>query len=163
MGYKDDGRIVFNQPRALKPLADMPPKAYHLADFDAYERLCGRRWAIYTAAWRAPITAATAPTTASTAASGTRSPEQVGEELSDLAARYRLQLIWIVDDNFLVDRDRCVGIAEGICGAARFDWSIQASTNLVTRFSVEELEADAPRGLEQVAEGADTGSPKCCT
>ena len=37
VGYKEDGRLKFNPPRALKPLVDMPPKAYHLADFDAYE------------------------------------------------------------------------------------------------------------------------------
>jgi len=43
-GYKVDGQLVFNKPRALKPLVEMPPKAYHLADFDAYSKLCGRRW-----------------------------------------------------------------------------------------------------------------------
>ena len=40
--------------------------------------------------------------------------EQVVEETTDLVARYGLQLLWIVDDNFLVDRERAVGIAEGI-------------------------------------------------
>src|SRR5450755_851261 len=48
VGYKEDGRLVFNSPRALRPLREMPPKAYHLSDFDAYERVCGRRWAMYT-------------------------------------------------------------------------------------------------------------------
>jgi hypothetical protein len=47
-------RIVFNARRELRPFAELPPKAYHLADFDAYERVCGRRWAMYTAAWRVP-------------------------------------------------------------------------------------------------------------
>src|SRR5579862_1211815 len=36
VGYKVDGNLVFNVSRTLKPLAEMPPKAYHLADFDAY-------------------------------------------------------------------------------------------------------------------------------
>jgi hypothetical protein len=49
VGYKEDGRIVFNAPRALKSIRELPPKAYHLVDFDAYERVCGRRWAMY--AW----------------------------------------------------------------------------------------------------------------
>src|SRR5207249_4416574 len=39
VGYKQDGRIAFNPTRALRPLAEMPPKAYHLADFDAYQRV----------------------------------------------------------------------------------------------------------------------------
>ena len=33
VGYKDAGRIVFNPPRTLKPIREMPPKAYHLAGF----------------------------------------------------------------------------------------------------------------------------------
>src|SRR5206468_2239385 len=37
VGFKENGQIIFNPSRALKPLRDMPPKAYHLADFDAYE------------------------------------------------------------------------------------------------------------------------------
>src|SRR6266404_2388517 len=31
VGYKQDGRMIFNTPRALKPITDMPPMAYHLA------------------------------------------------------------------------------------------------------------------------------------
>jgi anaerobic magnesium-protoporphyrin IX monomethyl ester cyclase len=64
----------------------------------------------------------------------------VAEETTDLVSRYGLRLLWIVDDNFLVDRDRAVGIAEGILRrGVQFDWSIQASTNLVNRLTVEEL------------------------
>src|SRR5262249_16991072 len=35
VGYKEDGRLVFNKPRALQPISELPPKAYHLADFNA--------------------------------------------------------------------------------------------------------------------------------
>jgi radical SAM superfamily enzyme YgiQ (UPF0313 family) len=88
-------------------------------------------------------------------------PEQVTEETTDLVSRYRLSLLWIVDDNFLVDRERAIGIAEGILRrGVKFDWSIQASTNLVIRFSVEELKLLRRAGLSQVAQGADSGSPK---
>src|SRR5580704_18351703 len=31
--YKENGALTFNPPRALRPLRDMPPKAYELADF----------------------------------------------------------------------------------------------------------------------------------
>jgi len=87
--------------------------------------------------------------------------EQVSEEMSDLARRYNLELIWVVDDNFLVDRDRAVGIAEGLLSrGVKFDWSIQASTNLVIRLSVEELKLLRRAGLSQMSQGADTGSPK---
>ena len=36
-------------------------------------------------------------------------PDQVAEETTDLVSRYNLELLWIVDDNFLVDRDRARG------------------------------------------------------
>ena len=88
-------------------------------------------------------------------------PDQVVEETTDLVSRYNLQLLWVVDDNFMVDRERAVGIAEGLVRkGVQFDWSIQASTNLVNRFTVEELKLLRRAGLSQVAQGADSGSPK---
>ena len=88
-------------------------------------------------------------------------PEQVVDETMDVVKRYRLQLLWIVDDNFLVDRERALGIAEGLVSkGAKFDWSIQASTNLVDRFTVDELKLLKRSGLSQIAMGADSGSPK---
>jgi radical SAM superfamily enzyme YgiQ (UPF0313 family) len=88
-------------------------------------------------------------------------PEQVVEEATDLVSRYNLELLWIVDDNFLVDRDRAVGIAEGLVRrGVKFDWSIQASTNLVMRLSVEELKLLRRAGLTQMSQGADTGSAR---
>src|SRR5262249_41631802 len=44
LGFKRDGSLIFTPERTLRPLVELPPKAYHLADFDAYERICGRRW-----------------------------------------------------------------------------------------------------------------------
>lgn len=88
-------------------------------------------------------------------------PDQVVEETTDLVSRYNLQLLWVVDDNFLVDRERAIGIAEGLVRrGVQFDWSIQGSTNLVNRFTVEELKLLRRAGLSQVAQGADSGSPK---
>jgi radical SAM superfamily enzyme YgiQ (UPF0313 family) len=102
VGYKDKGQIVFNSRRELRPLADMPPKAYQIADFDAYERLCGRRWAMYTSSLACPYNCGYCTNEGVYGRKwNALEPEQVSEELCDLAARYRLQLIWVVDDNFL--------------------------------------------------------------
>ena len=162
VGYKEHGRIVFNSPRPLKPIREMPPKAYHLADFDAYERVCGRRWAMYTSSLACPYNCAYCTNAGVYGRKwNALDAEQVAEETTDLVSRYRLQLLWIVDDNFLVDRERAIGIAEGILRTGvRFDWSIQASTNLVNRFSVDELKLLRRAGLSQVAQGADSGSEK---
>lgn len=160
VGYKENGQLVFNAPRKLKSIAELPPKAYHIADFDAYERACGRRWAMYTSSLACPYNCAYC-TNAGVYGRGWNGlePVQVAEETVDLATRYNLNLLWIVDDNFLVDRPRALGIAEELIKRdARFEWSIQASTNLVDRFTVDELKLLRRSGLSQVQQGADSGS-----
>ena len=162
VGYKDGGQLKFNPRRELRPLSEMPPKAYQIADFDAYERLCGRRWAMYTSSLACPFNCGYCTNDGVYGRKwNALEPEQASREMCDLASTYRLQLIWVVDDNFLVDRDRALGIAEGICSrGVRFEWSIQGSTNLVTRLSVPEWKLLRRAGLTQVAQGADSGSPK---
>ena len=161
-GYKEDGRIVFNAQRSLRPLSEMPPKAYHLADFDAYQRVCGRRWAMYTSSLACPYNCGYCTNDGVYGRKwNALEPEQVVEETTELVARYNLELLWIVDDNFLVNRERAVGIAEGLVRrGVRFDWSIQASTNLVCRLTDEELKLLKRAGLSQVSQGADSGSPR---
>ena len=161
-GYKENGRLVFNPARPLKPISELPPKAYHLADFDAYQRVCGRRWAMYTSSLACPYNCAYCTNDGVYGRKwNALVPQQVVEETSDLVSRYGLSLLWIVDDNFLVDRERAIAIAEGLVrSGVRFDWSIQASTNLVVRFTVDELKLLRRAGLSQVSQGADSGSPK---
>jgi radical SAM superfamily enzyme YgiQ (UPF0313 family) len=160
--FKECGRLIFNPPRALKPIRDLPPKAYHLADFDAYQRVCGRRWAMYTSSLACPFNCAYCTNDGVYGRKwNALDADQVVEETTDLVTRYGLSLLWIVDDNFLVDRERAVAIAEGLVrSGVRFDWSIQASTNLVVRLTVEELKLLRRAGLSQVSQGADSGSPK---
>lgn len=162
VGYKEDGRLKFNPPRVLKPLSEMPPKAYHLADFDAYERVCGRRWAMYTSSLACPYSCSYCTNEGVYGRKWNALPaEQVAEETCDLVSRYGLELLWIVDDNFMVDRERAVGIAEEIVRrGVQFKWSVQASTNLVSRMTHEELVLLRRAGLTQVAQGAESGSQK---
>ena len=160
--YKEDGRLRFNPRREMRPISELPPKAYHLADFDAYQRVCGRRWAMYTSSLACPYNCGYCTNNAVYGRQwNALDPARVGEELCTLVSRYGLQLIWVVDDNFLVDRNRALAIAEEICErGVRFEWSIQASTNLVTRLSVTEWKLLRRAGLTQVAQGADSGSPR---
>src|SRR5262249_4798062 len=147
-------------PRPLRPIAELPPKAYHLADFDAYERVCGRRWAMYITSLACPYSCAYCTNEGVYGRKWNALPAgQVGEEMTGLAGRYNLELLWVVDDNFLVDRERAVEIGEGLCRAgARFQWSIQASTNLVTRLRTDELRLLRRAGLHQICHGAESGS-----
>jgi anaerobic magnesium-protoporphyrin IX monomethyl ester cyclase len=161
IGYKRDGQCRFTPTRELRPLAEMPPKAYELADFDAYERLCGKRWAMYTSSLACPFNCAYCTNAGVYGRKwNALPPDQVVRETVDLARRYRLQLLWVVDDNFLVDLDRARAIAAGLVEAgASFEWSIQATTNLVARLSVEDLKLLRRAGLRQVCQGVDSASP----
>ena len=88
-------------------------------------------------------------------------PEQFVEETVDLTNRYNLEMLWVVDDNFLVDLDRARLIGEGLVRAgANFKWSIQATTNLVARLSLEDLKLMRRAGLQQICQGAESGSEK---
>ena len=86
--------------------------------------------------------------------------EQFVEETVDLSRRYALEMIWVVDDNFLVDMDRARGIAEGLVREnSHFTWSIQATTNVVARLSPADLRMMHRAGLHQICQGVDSGSP----
>ena len=160
VGFKRDGALHFTPERPLKPLELLPPKAYHMADFDAYERVCGRRWAMYISSLACPYNCAYCTNAGVYGRKWNALPvEQVVEETVDLARRYRLELLWMSDDNFLVDLKRALGIAEGLIRAgASFKWSIQATTNLTARLTVEELRLLRRSGLHQICQGIETAS-----
>ncbi len=162
IGFKREGKTHFTPTRPLKTLDQMPPKAYHLADFDAYERVCGRRWAMYVSSLACPFDCAYCTNAGVYGRKWNALPvEQVVEETIDLTRRYRLELLWMADDNFLVDLDRALQIAEGLIRAGgNFKWSIQATTNLTARLSVEELTLLRRSGMHQVCQGIETASPK---
>jgi anaerobic magnesium-protoporphyrin IX monomethyl ester cyclase len=162
VGLKREGKLHFTPERPLKPLGLMPPKAYHLADFDAYERVCGRRWAMYISSLACPFDCAYCTNAGVYGRRWNALPVgQVVEETVDLARRYRLELLWMSDDNFLVDLERALQIAEGLIRSnASFKWSIQATTNLTARLSVEELRVLRRSGLHQICQGIETASPK---
>jgi len=162
IGFKRDGKLIFTPERPLKRIVDLPPKAYHLADFDAYERKCGRRWAMYISSLACPFNCSYCTNAGVYGRQWNALPaEQFVAETVELTERYRLELLWVVDDNFLVDLDRARLIADGLVRAgARFKWSIQATTNLTARLSREDLELLHRSGLHQICQGAESGSKK---
>ncbi len=162
IGFKRNRKLIFTTERPLKPLVDMPPKAYQLADFDAYERSCGRRWAMYTSSLACPFDCAYCTNGGVYGRKwNALPPEQFVEETVDLTRRYNLEMLWVVDDNFLVDLDRARLIGEGLARAgANFKWSIQATTNLTARLTLEDLKLLRRGGLHQICQGVDSGSEK---
>jgi anaerobic magnesium-protoporphyrin IX monomethyl ester cyclase len=162
IGFKREGKPHFTPERPLKSLDLMPTKAYHLADFDAYERVCGRRWAMYVSSLACPFNCAYCTNAGVYGRKWNALPvDQVVQETIDLTRRYRLELLWMADDNFLVDLNRALEIAEGLIrSGGTFKWSIQATTNLTARLSVAELKLLRRSGLHQICQGIETASPK---
>ena len=162
IGFKRDHQLHFTTERPLRPIVDLPPKAYHLADFDAYQRSCGRRWAMYISSLACPFNCSYCTNAGVYGRKwNALPPEQFVEETVDLTERYGLEMLWVVDDNFLVDLDRARHIAEGLVRAgADFKWSIQATTNLTARLTHEDLKLLRRSGLHQICQGVDSGSEK---
>jgi anaerobic magnesium-protoporphyrin IX monomethyl ester cyclase len=161
IGFKRDDQLFLTPERPLKQLTQMPQKAYQLADFDGYERVCGRRWAMYVSSLACPFNCSYCTNAAVYGRKWNALPvDQVVEETMELTRRYRLELLWMADDNFLVDLGRALEIAEGLVRAgAQFKWSVQATTNLTARLSVEELSLLRRSGLHQICQGIETASP----
>ena len=162
VGFKREGELVFNPPRPMRPLAEMPPKAYELADFNAYARVTGKRWAMYTSSLACPYNCAFCTNAAVYQRAWNALPaEYAVEEMAELTTRHDLELLWVVDDNFLVDLRRAVEIGEGLARrGVRHEWSIQATTNLVARLSVDDLKTLRRGGLTQICHGAESASAK---
>src|SRR6202023_3503797 len=162
IGFKRDKKLIFTTERPLRPIVDSPPKAYYIAEFDAYQRVCGRRWAMYISSLACPYNCSYCTNAGVYGRKwNALSADQFVEETVDLTRRYGLELLWVVDDNFLVDLDRARLIADGLVTAgANFRWSIQATTNLTARLSTEDLKLLRPSGLHQICQGVDSGSPK---
>ena len=161
IGFKRDGKLHLTPERPLKTLDKMPQKAYHLADFDGYERICGRRWAMYVSSLACPFNCAYCTNAGVYGRKWNALPvEQVVAETIELTTRYNLQLLWMADDNFLVDLKRSLELAEALIRAgAKFEWSVQATTNLTARLSVAELSLLRRSGLKQICQGIETASP----
>jgi radical SAM superfamily enzyme YgiQ (UPF0313 family) len=85
--------------------------------------------------------------------------ERVVSELREGVTRFRLQLVSIVDDNFLVDRQRGIELASGLIeSGVKFDWCVQTTANFLLRSSDEEVRLMRRAGLSRVFIGAESGS-----
>jgi hypothetical protein len=92
--FKRNGKLIFTTERPLWPIVDLPPKAHQLADFDAYQRSCGRRWAMYVSSLACPFNRAYCTNAGVYGRKwNALPPEQFVEETIDLSTRYGLELL----------------------------------------------------------------------
>jgi radical SAM superfamily enzyme YgiQ (UPF0313 family) len=155
-----EGRIIHNPPRHTANIADLPSKSYHLIDIEPYATLSARRWIYYTSSHGCPYDCSFCSNASLYGRAWNALPaDRVVRELSELVQRFRLDLVSIVDDNFLVDRQRGIDIAKGLIETqAKFDWCVQTTANFLIRSTDEDLRLMRQAGLSRVFIGAESGS-----
>ncbi len=160
--FKRDGRIIQNPDRPAAPLSSLPPPAYDLIDFDAYERASGERKLPYATSIGCPY--ACNYCTDMVFYNRRFNPydtRQVVEELATLVREHRLTEVALLDSNFLVDVRRALAIAKGILNSGvRFHWSFQASTDLLCRMADEDVQTLAASGVNHIGFGTESASPE---
>ena len=160
--FKHDGRIHENPDRPAIPLSDLPAPAWDLIDFEAYERACGKRKLPYATSIGCPY--ACNYCTDMVFYNRRFNPYDVNRvvsEVTTLVKTWRLDEIALVDSNFLVGVHRAVAIARGfIDSGVRFQWTFQASTDLLCRMSDEEVMLLARSGVTHIGFGTESASPE---
>ena len=155
-----DGTLVENLGRPTANIETLPPKAYHLVDLEPYATLCGRRWLMYTSSHGCPYDCSFCSNASLYGrAWNALGPNRVVDEVVALVRRFRLDMVDIVDDNFLVDRQRGLEIASGfLASGEKFEWTIQSTANFLLKMSDEEVRLLGRSGLDRVFIGAESGS-----
>jgi radical SAM superfamily enzyme YgiQ (UPF0313 family) len=158
-----DGAIVRNPDRGYTDINALPPRPFHLVDFEAYARKCdGLRWILYCTSHGCPWDCSYC-SNASVYGRNWKPLEPVTAvaEMSDLTRRYRLQVIDVIDDNYLVRRDRALAIAEGLIGEdLGIAYYVQTRTDQIDRLTDDELTTLARSGLRRIFFGLESGSVK---
>jgi anaerobic magnesium-protoporphyrin IX monomethyl ester cyclase len=161
--FKRGGQVVRNPDRGYTDINALPPRPFHLVDFEAYARKCGgTRWILYCTSHGCPWDCSYC-SNASVYGRSWKPQEAAASvgEMTALAARYRLEMIDIIDDNYLVRRDRSLEIAERLIAAgAPFSYYVQTRTDQIDRLSDAELATLAKSGLRRIFFGLESGSAK---
>jgi anaerobic magnesium-protoporphyrin IX monomethyl ester cyclase len=160
ISHKQEGRIVHEPDRPVENVNNLPPPAYHLADFDAYARVRGKREMGYASSVGCPYACnyCTDQVFYRRRFNAYRA-ERVVSEVLDLVQRYRLDEVAFLDSNFPVDVKRAIAIARGFLEhRANFRWTVQASTDLLCRMSDDDVLLLGESGLSHMGFGTESAS-----
>jgi anaerobic magnesium-protoporphyrin IX monomethyl ester cyclase len=157
---KQNGLVQHNPERPVTPLDDLPEPAFHLVDFDAYERICGVRKLAYATSVGCPYACNYCTDMVFYKRRfNALSAERVVAEVTDLVRRYRIEEVAMLDSNFPVDIRRAVAIAKGFVDSrVRFRWTFQASTDFLSRMSDDEVRLMGESGVTHMGFGTESTS-----
>ncbi len=165
VSFKRGTERIHNPERGVAHLAALPAPAYHLADFDAYERASGIRKLTYATSVGCPYACNYCTDTVFYHRRfNAYSAEHVVQELTELVTRYRIQEVALFDSNFPVDVRRAVAIARGIYeSGVRFTWTFQASTDFLSRMTDDEVRLLGASGVRFMGFGTESTSEEVLT
>jgi radical SAM superfamily enzyme YgiQ (UPF0313 family) len=161
--FKRGADIVANPPRGYTDINALPRRPFEIVDFERYARKChGFRWLLYCSSHGCPWDCSYC-SNASVYGRNWKPlhADRTVEEMSELASRYALDVIDVIDDNYLVRRDRAIEIAEKLLRrGTTFKYFIQTRTDQVDRLSDDELRLLRRSGLTRIFFGIESGSAK---
>jgi anaerobic magnesium-protoporphyrin IX monomethyl ester cyclase len=160
ISWKKHGRLIENFERRIQPVDTFDPPAFDLTDFDAYERVSGKRELAYATSVGCPYACNyCTDMVVYKRRFNAYTAEHVVAELTDLVRRYRINNVALLDSNFPVDLRRALAIAKGIRDSGvKFTWSFQASTDFICRMSQEEVQLLADSGVAHMGFGTESTS-----
>lgn len=138
----------------------MPAAAFELAEFDAYEKLCGVRKLAYATSVGCPYACNYCTDMVFYKRRfNALSAERVVAEVTELVRRHRIDEVALLDSNFPVDIRRAVAIARGFLDSqTRFRWTFQASTDFLSRMSDDEVRMMGESGVTHMGFGTESTS-----
>ncbi|MHB1938206.1 MAG: B12-binding domain-containing radical SAM protein [Acidobacteriaceae bacterium] len=160
ISWKSHGIRKQNLERRVLPLDLLPPPAFDLTDFDAYEKVGGTRKLAYATSVGCPYACNyCTDMVVYKRRFNSLAAERVVEELTGLVIRYRIEEVALLDSNFPVDVPRALAIARGIRDSGvKFRWTFQASTDFLCRMSQEDVRLLAESGVSHMGFGTESTS-----
>src|SRR5271170_5408034 len=160
ISWKSNGVHKQNLERRVLPLDLLPPPAFDLTDFDAYEKVGGTRILAYATSVGCPYACNyCTDMVVYKRRFNSLSAERVVEELTRLVTRYKIEEVALLDSNFPVDLQRALAIARGIRDSGvKFRWTFQASTDFLCRMSEEDVRLLAESGVSHMGFGTESTS-----
>jgi radical SAM superfamily enzyme YgiQ (UPF0313 family) len=161
--FKRGSEIAANPPRGYTDINALPRRPFEIVDFERYAAKChGFRWLLYCSSHGCPWDCSYC-SNASVYGRNWKPllAEPTVEEMAELGRRYGLHVIDIIDDNYLVRRDRAIEIAEGLLARnTKFGYFVQTRTDQVDRLSDAELRLLRRSGLTRIFFGIESGSKR---
>lgn len=158
---KPFGLTQHSPERRTALLEDLPMAAFHLVDFDAYEKSCnGVRKLAYATSVGCPYACNYCTDMVFYKRRfNALAADRVVREVTDLVERYRIDEVAMLDSNLPVDWRRAVEIARGFLDSGlRFRWTFQASTDFLCRMSDDEVRMLGESGVTHMGFGTESTS-----